>query len=157
MRNMSKTTCFSTTFILLVAAALHAEGRALRMNATDLVSDGVHNYVQPENSYLYLKGSDDDSEKKYCEQMYGFLPCSSNILGHLFLILVYEYLLFHGESYLAAGGEQVFKILGPGIFGASVFDILGALPESLILLGMLPITPHLYFFGNTFDPSLVYF
>ncbi|MED6157675.1 hypothetical protein PIB30_025453 [Stylosanthes scabra] len=66
--------------------------------------------------------------------MYGFLPCSNNIFGHLFLILVYEYLLFHGESYLAAGGEQIFKILGPGVFGASAFDILGALPESLILL-----------------------
>ncbi|OIW15158.1 hypothetical protein TanjilG_30829 [Lupinus angustifolius] len=49
-------------------------------------------------------------------------------------ILVYEYLLFHGESYLAAGGEQVFKILGPVIFGVSALDILGALPESLILL-----------------------
>ncbi|KAL5098889.1 hypothetical protein RYX36_003216 [Vicia faba] len=57
------------------------------------------------------------------------------VKGHLFLILVYQYLLFHGESYLAAGGEQVFKILGPGVFGASAFDILGALPESLILLG----------------------
>ncbi|MED6207776.1 hypothetical protein PIB30_038782 [Stylosanthes scabra] len=66
--------------------------------------------------------------------MYGFLPCSNNIVGHLFLILVYEYLLFHGESYLAAGGEQIFKILGPGVFGASAFDILGALPESLILV-----------------------
>ncbi|KAK7335104.1 hypothetical protein VNO80_26875 [Phaseolus coccineus] len=66
--------------------------------------------------------------------MYGFLPCSNNILGHLFLILVYEYLLFHGESYLATGGEQIFKILGPGVFGASAFDILGALPESLILV-----------------------
>nr|KYP40484.1 hypothetical protein KK1_038172 [Cajanus cajan] len=66
--------------------------------------------------------------------MYGFLPCSSNILGHLFQILVYEYLLFHGESYLAAGGEQIFNILGPGVFGANVFDILGALPESLVLL-----------------------
>ena len=38
---------------------------------------------------------------------------------------------------MAAGGEQIFKILGPGVFGASAFDILGALPESLILVGML--------------------
>ncbi|KAF1866812.1 hypothetical protein Lal_00018197 [Lupinus albus] len=66
--------------------------------------------------------------------MYGFLPCTNNIFGHLFLIMVYEYLLFHGESYLVSGGEQIFKILGPGIFGASAFHIIGALPESLILL-----------------------
>ncbi|MED6223498.1 hypothetical protein PIB30_074510 [Stylosanthes scabra] len=66
--------------------------------------------------------------------MYGFLPCTNNIFGHVFLIVVYEYLLFHGESYLANGGEQIFKILGPGIFGASAFHVLAALPESLILL-----------------------
>ncbi|KAM3204076.1 sodium/calcium exchanger NCL1-like [Capsicum annuum] len=47
-----------------------------------------------------------------CEQMYGFLPCSKSISGHFFLIVVYEYLLFHGEYYVAMGGERIFKILG---------------------------------------------
>ena len=40
-------------------------------------------------------------------------------------------------EYVASGGERIFKILGPGIFGASAFHVLGSLPESLILLGML--------------------
>ncbi|CAI9757057.1 unnamed protein product [Fraxinus pennsylvanica] len=66
--------------------------------------------------------------------MYGFLPCSKSSLGHLFLIIVYEYLLFHGESYVASGGERIFKILGPGVFGASIFQVIGSLPEALILL-----------------------
>ncbi|XP_044507615.1 sodium/calcium exchanger NCL2-like [Mangifera indica] len=66
--------------------------------------------------------------------MYGFLPCSNNVFGHLFLILVYEYLLFHGESYLAVGGEEIFKILGPGVFGASAFHLISALPETLLVL-----------------------
>jgi hypothetical protein len=79
----------------------------------------------------------DSSSEEKCEQLYGFLPCSSNIFGHLFLIAVYEYMLFHGEGYLASGGEKIFRILGPGVFGASAFQVLGALPESLILLGML--------------------
>ncbi|KAK7257179.1 hypothetical protein RIF29_30960 [Crotalaria pallida] len=137
MRSISRATYF--TFILIVLVVVQAEGRvfgissASNSNSDELVSDGVDDDdVGHENTYLYFKGSEHPG--KYCEQMYGFLPCSSNIVGHLFLILVYEYLLFHGESYLAAGGEQVFKILGPGIFGASAFDILGALPESLILL-----------------------
>ncbi|OIW06082.1 hypothetical protein TanjilG_29838 [Lupinus angustifolius] len=129
MRNISKTTYF--TFILIVLVAVHAEGRALGIRTTELVSDGVDD-IQSEYSLLHLTGSEPSEE--YCEQMYGFLPCSTNILGHLFLILVYEYLLFHGESYLAAGGEKIFEILGPGIFGSSAFDLLGALPESLILL-----------------------
>ncbi|XP_019451888.1 PREDICTED: uncharacterized protein LOC109353987 [Lupinus angustifolius] len=125
----SKTTYF--TFIVIVLVAVHAEGRALGISATELVSDGV-NDIQSENSHLHLKGS--EPCENICEQMYGFLPCSTNILGHLFLILVYEYLLFHGESYMAAGSEKIFEILGPGIFGSSAFDLLRALPESLILL-----------------------
>ncbi|TKY49146.1 hypothetical protein E2542_SST26572 [Spatholobus suberectus] len=125
---MSKIVCF---IFFAFVVALHVECRSLRPS----VSDGVHD-VQPQESYLQLKDQrvESSSDGKYCKQMYGFLPCSNNILGHLFLILVYEYLLFHGESYLAAGGEQIFKILGPGVFGASAFDVLGALPESLILL-----------------------
>lgn len=70
-----------------------------------------------------------------CEQMYGFLPCSESMGGHLFLIVVYEFLLFHAESYVASGGERIFKILGPGVFGASAFQVIGSLPEALILLG----------------------
>ncbi|XP_027342945.1 sodium/calcium exchanger NCL1-like [Abrus precatorius] len=109
------------------------QGRYLPEHASELVSDGVHNVEHSKSSYLVIKGIDESFEDE-CKQMYGFLPCTNNIFGHLFLILVYEYLLFHGESYLANGGEQIFKILGPGIFGASAFHIIGALPESLILL-----------------------
>ncbi|KAG4960755.1 hypothetical protein GLYMA_13G272300v4 [Glycine max] len=136
-RTMSKVSsaCF-IFFAFVVVAALHVECRSLRPS----VSDGV-DAIQPQESYLQLNKdqrvvveSSSDDDEHFCKQMYGFLPCSNNILGHLFLILVYEYLLFHGESYLAAGGEQIFKILGPGVFGASAFDILGALPESLILV-----------------------
>ncbi|KAL6570642.1 hypothetical protein OROGR_000192 [Orobanche gracilis] len=75
-----------------------------------------------------------EEENVECEQLYGFLPCSKTIPGHLFLILVYEYLLFHAESYVDSGGKRIFKILGPGVFGASAFQIIGSLPEALILL-----------------------
>ncbi|XP_027926738.1 sodium/calcium exchanger NCL2-like isoform X1 [Vigna unguiculata] len=129
MRNISKTP-YSILILLLLATTIRVEGRYL----TELVSDGVHKAQHNETSYLILKGIDDESCEEQCKQMYGFLPCTDNVFGHLFLILVYEYLLFHGESYLAKGGEQIFKILGPGIFGASAFHILAALPESLILL-----------------------
>ncbi|KAK2423703.1 Calcium-binding EF-hand family protein [Trifolium repens] len=114
--------------------ALHVQCRSF---PNELISNGVDDDVQSsqqDSNYLLLNNNNKDSSGEYCEQMYGFLPCSNDILGHLFLILVYEYLLFHGESYLAAGGKQIFEILGPGVFGASAFDILGALPESLILL-----------------------
>lgn len=142
MRNIRKLACF--TLYLSVVALQVVECRFLSTSVSQsLVSDGDDDVqIQTQDSYLRLidqgvvELEHESSTGEYCKQMYGFLPCSNNILGHLFLILVYEYLLFHGESYLAAGGEQIFKILGPGVFGGSAFDILGALPESLILVGM---------------------
>ncbi|EXB37802.1 hypothetical protein L484_002737 [Morus notabilis] len=136
--------------ILIVAVVVDSAGRSLPRAIIfddDLVSDGIdgHDHVRRQqdqlNSSLLLLPSREfelyyySSEEHKCEQMYGFLPCSDNIFGHLFLIVVYEYLLFHGESYLAEGSERIFKILGPGFFGASAFHVLGALPESLLLLG----------------------
>jgi hypothetical protein len=143
MRNINtKALCFTILFIIsIVSSSIHVQCRSL---PNELISNGVDDDVQSsqqDSNYLLLNNNNKDSSGEYCEQMYGFLPCSNDILGHLFLILVYEYLLFHGESYLAAGGKQIFEILGPGVFGASAFDILGALPESLILLGTLKSEP----------------
>ncbi|KAL9403847.1 hypothetical protein Peur_000819 [Populus x canadensis] len=132
MRLISKTVCF--ILFLLLTVRINVKGRSLAHSSVELlVSDGINNVQENQSSILLLKGMDSCSEEK-CEQLYGFLPCSSNIFGHLFLIAVYEYMLFHGEGYLASGGEKIFRILGPGVFGASAFQVLGALPESLILL-----------------------
>ncbi|XP_062015797.1 sodium/calcium exchanger NCL-like [Rosa rugosa] len=146
MNTISKNAVY---FILVLFAVLvQVRGRSFRHITTvttsaQSVSDGVddhHHYVgfnqsngTIRSSFQLLKGIDAESEET-CDQLYGFLPCSNSVYGHVFLMVVYEYLLFHGESYLAAGGEQIFKILGPGVFGASAFHVLGALPESLLLL-----------------------
>ncbi|KAI3774957.1 hypothetical protein L1987_49522 [Smallanthus sonchifolius] len=128
MVNFAKTIYYAS-FILLILTT-KVMGRFLR---SGFVSDGVNDPTQGDvSSFLYLKGI--DVSEQHCEQMYGFLPCSETLLGHFFLIVVYEYLLFHGESYVASGGKRIFQILGPGIFGASAFQVLGFLPESLILL-----------------------
>ncbi|KAK4398339.1 Sodium/calcium exchanger NCL2 [Sesamum angolense] len=105
-----------------------------------LISDGNEFPSNSSVDTIRLKGIVDSAgtggkfESESCEQMYGFLPCSESVWGHVFLIVVYEYLLFHGESYVASGGERIFKILGPGVFGACAFQLIGSLPESLILL-----------------------
>ncbi|KAK4486672.1 hypothetical protein RD792_006730 [Penstemon davidsonii] len=100
----------------------------------ELVSDGFDEEKIDSSDFIRFKGILDSKGEERCEQMYGFLPCSEGVFGHLFLIILYEYLLFHGESYVASGGERIFKILGPGVFGASAFQIIGSLPEALILL-----------------------
>lgn len=128
-----KTLCLSAVFVLVLVQILFPS--AISRPSPELVSSELQEQNEFSSSNpIRLKGIDSDEEN--CEQIYGFLPCSKTIPGHLFLIVVYEYLLFHAESYLASGGKRVFTILGPGVFGASAFQIIGSLPEALILLGM---------------------
>ncbi|XP_073280194.1 sodium/calcium exchanger NCL2-like [Primulina huaijiensis] len=120
--------------LLIILLTLFCPGGISRPVPLELVSDGADEFDR-NHQLIQMKGSalmGPDDEK--CEQMYGFLPCSTTVWGHLFLILVFEYALFAGESYVGSGGDRVFKILGPGVFGASVFQIIGSLPEALILL-----------------------
>ncbi|KAF6155976.1 hypothetical protein GIB67_039307 [Kingdonia uniflora] len=104
------------------------QGRFTQFNSSELVSDGVEHIIC---SPLLLPEEKKSSED--CEHMYGFLPCTDNLPGHLFQIVLYEYLLFLGERYVSSGSELLFNILGPGYFGASVFHVLGAFPEAIIV------------------------
>lgn len=139
---VARTSCFTALFICFLA--WNATARSLQYDASEHASDGVSkggDSIKP-SFFLRLKGSHDSEEQ--CEQMYGFLPCSSNLPGHLFLIVVYEYLLYHGESY-AGGDGRIFGVLGNNFFGASVFQLLDSLPDSLILLGI-----YTYFYISYF-------
>lgn len=120
-------------FILLVLAG-NVASRNLHYNATELVSDGFSNGsgAQEEESFLRLKGM--DSSEEQCELMYGFLPCSTNIPSHLVLILIYEFLLYHGESY-AGGDGRIFRVLGKNFYVSIFSQLLDSFPDSLILLG----------------------
>ncbi|KAL3652602.1 hypothetical protein CASFOL_002283 [Castilleja foliolosa] len=118
---------FIFSFLLLFPGAVS------RPSPNELISDGVDENQFSSNNPISMDSSGEGHLSK-CEQMYGFLPCSETVAGHLFLIIVYEYLLFHAESYVDSGGKRVFKILGPGVFGASAFQVIGSLPEALILL-----------------------
>ncbi|XP_073156727.1 sodium/calcium exchanger NCL2-like [Henckelia pumila] len=126
---------FTLLFVLLLT--LHCPGGTSRPAPPEPISDGFQmmmnsaDVIQMKGGAIIMSMHGDDEK---CEQMYGFLPCSTTVWGHMFLIMVYEYLLFHAESYVGSGGERIFKILGPGVFGASVFQIIGSLPEALILL-----------------------
>ncbi|KAM0070892.1 putative EF-hand domain, sodium/calcium exchanger membrane region, EF-hand domain pair [Helianthus debilis subsp. tardiflorus] len=104
--------------------------RHLQYNAVELVSDGVSDDREDE-SILRLKGTDSSEEE--CKLMYGFLPCSTNIPSHIFLIVIYEYLLYHGESY-AGGDGRIFRVLGKNFYVSIFSQLLDSLPDSLILL-----------------------
>lgn len=71
-----------------------------------------------------------------CEPQYGFLPCTSAPWGSLFLIVVYQYLMSVGQSYISSGSDKFFSLIGPGIFGASLFHVLANFPMLFLILEM---------------------
>lgn len=69
-----------------------------------------------------------------CEPKYGFLPCTSETWGALFLYMVYQYLMALGQKYVSEGSDKFFGLIGPGIFGASLFHILANFPTLFLVL-----------------------
>ncbi|XWS52141.1 hypothetical protein CRYUN_Cryun11dG0041900 [Craigia yunnanensis] len=108
----------------------HARFITGRPSPTDLVSDGISTVKNP--PYLLLKPL--VSAEESCEQTYGFLPCTTTVLGNLFLIIVYGSLMFLAATYLSNGSELLLEILGPGIVGGLFLPILGALPDAMLIL-----------------------
>ncbi|KAF8413791.1 hypothetical protein HHK36_001784 [Tetracentron sinense] len=133
-RSMAKKIIFPVSSLLLVVLVLVLAGAGesrliTERSSFDLVSDGSHNVRQP--SFLRLKRFlSTDS----CDQTYGFLPCTSSVIGNIFLIIVYGYLMFIAATYLSNGSELLLQLLGPGIIGGLVLPILGALPDALLIL-----------------------
>ncbi|KAB5521287.1 hypothetical protein DKX38_025606 [Salix brachista] len=119
--------------LLLLITAVHA--RYSPFGPSDLISDGVrssHSHDQNTSSYFHLALK--SSAEETCEQTYGFLPCTTTVIGNLFLILVYGYLMFFAATYLSSGSELLLQILGPGIVGGLFLPVLGALPDALLIL-----------------------
>ncbi|KAK9150395.1 hypothetical protein Syun_008704 [Stephania yunnanensis] len=103
-------------------------------SSSSLVSDGVDRASSDEPQLILLRHSAAPEEEKTCEQSYGFLPCTTTVLGNLFLILVYGYLMFLAARYLSEGSELLLEILGPGIVGGLFLPMLGALPDAMLIL-----------------------
>ncbi|XP_059442096.1 sodium/calcium exchanger NCL2-like [Corylus avellana] len=102
-----------------------------RHSSYDVVSDGG---VQQVHASPYLALNSLSAAGSSCDETYGFLPCTTSVLGNLFLILVYGYFMFLAATYLSDGSELLLEILGTGIVGGLLLPILGAAPESLIIL-----------------------
>ncbi|OVA14494.1 EF-hand domain [Macleaya cordata] len=102
-------------------------------SSADLISDGINN-VQQQPSLILLNHRSFSAAEETCEQTYGFLPCTTSVLGNLFLIIVYGSLMFLAARYLSTGSELLLEILGPGIVGGLFLPMLGALPDAMLIL-----------------------
>ncbi|KAK9268232.1 hypothetical protein L1049_010675 [Liquidambar formosana] len=96
--------------------------------------DPISNGIDHKSQYSSILEFDLRSTTVTCEPLYGFLPCTTELWGQLFLIVVYEYLLSLGQKYVSDGSDLFFKMFGTGIFGASLFHILGTIPIVAMLL-----------------------
>ncbi|CAL5336001.1 unnamed protein product [Camellia sinensis] len=124
---------FTTLLSLLLLLSATAYGRHVTDRpSTDLVSDGVHDGFQAPPLLLLPLNQFRASDS--CDQTYGFMPCTTTVLGNLFLIIVYGYLMFLAATYLSNGSELLLEILGPGIVGGLFLPILGALPDAMLIL-----------------------
>ena len=133
---MATTAAGPVVILLLLAAGAAVDGRFLsnRTSSAGLVSDGVHDH-RDGLPYLFLPSFSAVSASDSCDQTYGFMPCTTTVVGNLFLILVYGYLMFLSATYLSSGSELLLEILGPGIVGGLFLPILGALPDAMLILG----------------------
>ncbi|KAJ0725879.1 putative EF-hand domain, calcium/proton exchanger, sodium/calcium exchanger membrane region [Helianthus annuus] len=113
----------------VATASRHISATNSSTNLVSEVSDGVR---YGHKGILTLSSS--TNELELCDQTYGFMPCTTSVLGNLFLISVYGYLMFLAATYLSAGSELMLEILGPGIVGGLFLPILGALPDALLIL-----------------------
>ena len=128
-----KLVCFFLAIFSLTLAR-SSQGRPITSNYStfNLVSDGVQTLQQPNLLHLNRLFSSDT-----CTETYGFLPCTTTVLGNVFLILVYSYFMFLGAKLLSNGSEILLEILGPGIIGGLFLPVLSSLPDATIILGKL--------------------
>ncbi|XAR56494.1 hypothetical protein NMG60_11037010 [Bertholletia excelsa] len=69
-----------------------------------------------------------------CEQTYGFMPCTTNVLGNLSLITVYGLLMYLAATFLSRGSELLLQILGPSIIRGLFLPMLGSHPGAILIL-----------------------
>ncbi|WIA37902.1 hypothetical protein OEZ86_001279 [Tetradesmus obliquus] len=62
---------------------------------------------------------------------------AETIAGAMLDVFVFGYIILQGAALLAAGSELLLEIVNPGIIGGVVLPVLGALPDSLIILSSL--------------------
>ncbi|KAJ9168759.1 hypothetical protein P3X46_020250 [Hevea brasiliensis] len=117
--------------VLLVLVAIDlANSRSIK-DESILTSDGMDQRNQSKILQLdYLR-----TTTVTCEPTYGFLPCTTEVWGQLFLIVVYEYLLSLSAHYISQGSELFLETSGTdNIFSANVFQMLGMFPQVILVL-----------------------
>lgn len=122
-------------FLLLLGGSAYSLFITHRPFSPNLISDGIHDSDSSWGSYPVLNRLSAESSTSSCDQTYGFLPCTTSVMGNLFLMVVYGYLMYFAAMLLTDGSEHLMEILGPSIVGGLVLPILGAFPDAMLVIG----------------------
>eukprot|EP00899_Mesostigma_viride_P023941 jgi/Mesvir1/4731/Mv10006-RA.1 len=74
-----------------------------------------------------------DPAELTCEEPYGYLPCSAGMIGNVFLMIVYSYMLVNAAKWISDGSELLLKVLNPGLIGGLLLPLLGAFPDAFLI------------------------
>ncbi|KAF9611324.1 hypothetical protein IFM89_030113 [Coptis chinensis] len=116
--------------VLFLVISMVSSDLVQTKSSSELVSDGLNHVNHSPNSLF-----NPITSYVTCEPLYGVLPCAKNLWGQLLLVVLYNYLLYLGNNYVAVGSEIILSQLGPGIVGASAFRILGVLLGATLAFG----------------------
>ncbi|XP_028807819.1 sodium/calcium exchanger NCL-like [Neltuma alba] len=122
---------FICLVILLILPRFIFGRPIINQEALEVVSDGVQDQKESTN-LIYLKQKLVSADT--CTEPYGFLPCTNTVLGNVFLVLVYSYLMFMVAKLMSCGSEVLLQILGPGLVGGLFLPVLSSLPDAAIIL-----------------------
>jgi hypothetical protein len=121
--------------ILLIITTHLGESRSLSNNSSSsLISDGMQHVISLQSDHPVVE-LEFKATTVTCEPIYGFLPCTTEVWGQLFMIVVYEVLLSMAGTYVSDGSNLFFQMFETGVFGASVFQMLGTIPQVVLILG----------------------
>ncbi|WRX25914.1 Sodium/calcium exchanger membrane region - like 7 [Theobroma cacao] len=121
---------FTVAILVLILTINYGSGSRSIKEKSSPVSDGMDQTSKSSVLELDLP----ITTTVTCEPIYGFLPCTTTLWGQLFLLVVYEYLLSLSEEFISSGSNLFFQMFGTGIFGASLFHILGIIPQVMLVL-----------------------
>jgi Ca2+/Na+ antiporter len=109
------------------------------LNQNDLDLHGKSNFLR--GAYEELDSSSSSSGARIavrkeagCEETWGIFPCSNSLWGNLFLMCVYGGLLLYAAMMISDASDLMLQFMGAGVIGALVLPVLGALPDSMIII-----------------------
>lgn len=122
---------FLCLIVLFILPSFSLGRPIINQGTLELISDGVQ--VQKESRNLVHLNQKLISADT-CTEAYESLPCTTAVLGNVFLVLVYGYLMLMAAKFMSCGSEILLQIVGPGLVGGLFLPVLSSIPDAAIIL-----------------------